>query len=175
MRIHKLHDLFLEELRELYDGEQQLVKALPRMTTAAQSPRLRAALQTHLHETQEQVGRLEQIFEQLGETPAAHACDAMKGLLRESEKIAVNMDESPLRDAGLIGAVDRVKRYEMTVYDSALTFAEMLGYDEAAHLLQQTIQQERQTDRKLTQLEIAELAEQMVWETAIQTRSQAVA
>src|SRR5689334_2057478 len=150
MKIQKLQDLFFDELRELYDAEKQLAKALPRMAGAASSPKLRTVFETHLRETEEQVVRLDQIFEQLGEKTTGHSCDAMKGLIKEIDKVAGNMDESPLRDAGLIGAANRVERYQVATYCSARTFAEMLGYDEVAKLLEQTILEEKQLDRKLT-------------------------
>lgn len=166
MKIETLQDLFLDELRDLYDAEKQLVKALPKMASAASSSQLRMAFETHLSETEGQVQRLERIFERLDEKASGQSCDAMKGLVKEGDKIASNVDESPLRDAGLIGAANRVEHYEMAAYGTARTFAEMLGYSEAAQLLEQTLQEEKQADRKLTQI-----AEQMVNENALQVGS----
>jgi ferritin-like metal-binding protein YciE len=163
MKIETLQDLFIDELRDLYDAEKQLIKALPKMASASSSSQLRTAFESHLRETEAQAKRLERIFEQLGEKPTGQSCDAMKGLIKEGDKIASNVDESPLRDAGLIGAANRVEHYEMAAYGTARTFAEMLGYTDAAQLLEQTLQEEKQADRKLT-----ELAEQIVNENALQ-------
>jgi ferritin-like metal-binding protein YciE len=163
MKIETLQDLFIDELRDLYDAEKQLIKALPKMASAASSLQLRTAFESHLRETEAQATRLERIFEQLGEKPTGQSCDAMKGLIKEGDKLVGNVDESPLRDAGLIGAANRVEHYEMAAYGTARTFAEMLGYNEAAQLLEQTLQEEKQADRKLT-----EIAEQMVNDNALQ-------
>ena len=166
MKIETLQDLFIDELRDLYDAEKQLIKALPKMATAASSSQLKTAFENHLRETEMQAKRLEQIFQQLGEKPAGQSCDAMKGLIKEGDKLASNVDESPLRDAGLIGAANRVEHYEMAAYGTARTFAEMLGYNEATQLLEQTLQEEKQADRKVT-----ELAEQMINENALEVGS----
>ena len=163
MKIETLQDLFIDELRDLYDAEKQLVKALPKMASAASSSQLRTAFESHLRETEAQVTRLERVFETLGEKPTGQSCDAMKGLIKEGDKMASNVDESPLRDAGLIGAANRVEHYEMAAYGTARTFAEMLGYTDAAQLLEQTLQEEKQADRKLT-----EIAEQLVNENALE-------
>lgn len=163
MKIETLQDLFLDELRDLYDAEKQLLKAIPKMAIAASSPQLKTAFESHLRETENQVTRLEQIFQQLGEKPAGQSCDAMKGLIKEGDKLASSVDESPLRDAGLIGAANRVEHYEMAAYGTARTFAEMLGFSQAAQLLEQTLQEEKQADRKLT-----DLAEQMINENALE-------
>jgi ferritin-like metal-binding protein YciE len=163
MKIETLQDLFIDELRDLYDAEKQLVKALPKMANAASSSQLRTAFESHLRETEAQVTRLERVFETLGEKPTGQSCDAMKGLIKEGDKMASNVDESPLRDAGLIGAANRVEHYEMAAYGTARTFAEMLGYMDAAQLLEQTLQEEKQADRKLT-----EIAEQLVNENALE-------
>lgn len=163
MKIETLQDLFIDELRDLYDAEMQLIKALPKMANAAASSQLRTAFESHLRETEAQATRLERIFEQIGEKPTGQSCDAMKGLIKEGDKLVSNVDESPLRDAGLIGAANRVEHYEMAAYGTARTFAEMLGYNEAAQLLEQTLQEEKQADRKLT-----EIAEQMVNDNALQ-------
>lgn len=139
------------------------MKALPKMASAASSSQLRVAFESHLRETETQVTRLERIFDQLGEKPTGQTCDAMKGLIKEGDKLAGNVGESPLRDAGLIGAANRVEHYEMAAYGTARTFAEMLGYTDAAQWLEQTLQEEKQADRTLT-----EIAEQMVNENALQ-------
>jgi len=163
MKIETLQDLYLDELRDLYDAEKQLVKALPKMANAASSPHLRTAFESHLRETETHVARLERIFSELNEKPTGQSCDAMKGLIKEGDKIASNVDESPLRDAGLIGAANRVEHYEMAGYGTVRTFAEMLGYNNAVQLLEQTLEEEKEADRKLTQI-----AEQMVNDNALQ-------
>ena len=163
MKIETLQDLYLDELRDLYDAEKQLIKALPKMAQAASSSQLRTAFESHLRETEGHVTRLERIFSQLNEKPSGQSCDAMKGLIKEGDKIASNVDESPLRDAGLIGAANRVEHYEMAGYGTVRTFAEMLGFNEAVQLLEQTLQEEKEADRKLTAI-----AEQMVNENALQ-------
>ena len=163
MKIETLQDLFIDELRDLYDAEKQLVKALPKMANAAASSQLRTAFENHLRETEGHVTRLERIFEQLNEKASGQSCDAMKGLIKEGDKLVSSVDESPLRDAGIIGAANRVEHYEMAAYGTARTFAEMLGYTEAATLLQQTLQEEKQADRLLT-----EIAETMVNENALE-------
>ena len=166
MKFETLQDLYLDELRDLYDAERQLVKALPKMAEAAKSIQLRTAFESHLRETEGHVQRLEQIFTQMNEKPSGQSCDAMKGLIKEGDKMASNVDESPLRDAGLIGAANRVEHYEMAGYGTVRTFAEILGFNEAARLLEQTLQEEKEADRKLTQI-----AEQMVNDRALQTGS----
>src|SRR5437763_11277284 len=113
MKIEPLQDLFIDELRDLYDAEKQLVKALPKMANAAASSQLRTAFENHLRETEGHVTRLERIFEQLNEKASGQSCDAMKGLIKEGDKLVSSVDESPLRDAGIIGAANRVEHYEM--------------------------------------------------------------
>jgi ferritin-like metal-binding protein YciE len=167
MKIETLQDLFIDELRDLYDAEKQLIKALPKMASAASSPQLRMAFESHLRETEGQANRLETIFEQLAEKPGGQSCDAMKGLIKEGDKLISSVDESPLRDAGMIGAANRVEHYEMAAYGTARAFAEMLGYSEAAQLLELTLQEEKQADRKLT-----ELAEQLINENALEVGSE---
>lgn len=166
MKLETLQDLFLDELRDLYDAENQLVKALPKMAKASTSSQLRQAFESHLQETQGHVERLDRIFSQLNQKTGGESCDAMKGLVKEGEKIASHIEESPLRDAGLIGAANRVEHYEIAAYGTARTFAQMLGYTDAAQLLQTTLKEEEAADRKLTQI-----AEGMVNDNALQVGS----
>jgi ferritin-like metal-binding protein YciE len=163
MKIETLQDLFLDELRDLYDAEKQLTKALPKMASAATSIELRQAFENHLIETEGHVERLETIFAQLEAKGSGETCDAMKGLIKEGDKVASNVAESPLRDAGLIGAANRVEHYEIAAYGTARTFAEILGLSEAAELLEATLEEEEEADRKLT-----ELAETIVNDNAMQ-------
>jgi ferritin-like metal-binding protein YciE len=164
MKIESMEDLFLEQVEDLYDAEKRLVKALPKMAEASTSQSLRQAFQSHLMETEGHVSRLENVFRILRKDPKAKTCDAMKGLVSEGEDVISDIDESPLRDAGLIAAANRVEHYEIAAYGSARTFAETLGLREAATLLEQTLQEEKKADQKLTQL-----AESMVNEEAFRT------
>jgi ferritin-like metal-binding protein YciE len=152
MKFETMEDLFLGEIQDLYDTEQRLVKALPAMAEAATSPELREAIEKHLTETEGHVTRLEQIFAQMGKDPKATTCDAMKGLVKEGESIIDDIDGSPLRDAGLIAAANRVEHYEIAAYGSARTFAQTLGLTGAVPLLVQTLQEEKMADQKLTEI-----------------------
>lgn len=152
MKIENMQDLFVGQIMDLYDAEQRLVKALPKMAEASNSPQLRRAFESHLKETEGHVTRLEKVFEQLGKKPKAETCDAMKGLISEGEDMVSDTDESPVRDAGLIAAANRVEHYEIAAYGSARTFAEKLGLSSAVTLLNQTIEEEKKADSLLTQL-----------------------
>ena len=164
MKIETMDDLFMEQVQDLYDAEKRLVKALPKMAEASTSQSLRQAFESHLLETEGHVSRLESIFRTLGQDPKSHTCDAMKGLISEGEDMVSDIDESPLRDAGLIAAANRVEHYEIAAYGSARTFADILGLSEAAILLEQTLQEEKKADQKLTQL-----AENMVNDEALRS------
>jgi ferritin-like metal-binding protein YciE len=152
MKIETMEDLFLEQVEDLYDAEKRLVKAL------------RQAFEAHLMETEGHVSRLENIFRTLGQDPKSHTCDAMKGLISEGEDVVSDIDQSSLRDAGLIAAANRVEHYEIAAYGSARTFADILGLSEAASLLEQTLQEEKKADQKLT-----ELAESMINDEALRS------
>ena len=152
MKIETMEDLFLEQVEDLYDAEKRLLKALPKMAEASTSQTLRQAFESHLMETEGHVSRLENIFRILGQDPKSHTCDAMKGLISEGEDVVSDIDQSSLRDAGLIAAANRVEHYEIAAYGSARTFADILGLTEAALLLEQTLQEEKKADQKLTQL-----------------------
>ena len=145
-----LSELLVHELKDLYDAEHQLTKALPKMIDATKSSELKTAFKDHLKETQTHIERLELVFEQLGEKPARTTCDGMKGLLKEGEMILEEEMDPVVRDAALIGAAQRVEHYEMAGYGTARTFAMVLGHHDAAHLLQQTLDNEEVTDKKLS-------------------------
>src|ERR1700722_7734627 len=162
MKIETMEDLFLEQVEDLYDAEKRLVKALPKMAEATTSQSLRQAFESHLMETEGHVSRLENIFRTLGQDPKAHTCDAMKGLISEGEEVISDIDESPLRDAGLIAAANRVEHYEIAASGSGRPFADMLGVTEAVALLEQSLQEEKKADQKLTQL-----AESMINDEAL--------
>lgn len=155
--ISSFEDLFLLELGDLYDAENRLLKALPKMAEAADSPSLKNAFSQHMEQTKRQVSRLEQIFVQLGKPANRETCDAMKGLISEGEEIIDANADPMVKDAALIGAAQRVEHYEIAGYGTARTFAEHLGHTDAVRLLQLTLDEEKETDRKLT-----ELAEQSI-------------
>jgi ferritin-like metal-binding protein YciE len=147
-----LNELLQEELRDLYSAETQIVKALPKMAKAASSPELRRAFERHLEETKRQVERLDQIGEELEVKMTGKKCKGMEGLLAEGRELMEEDLEEDALDAGLIGAAQKVEHYEIAAYGTARTHAEMLGYRRIAKLLQQTLNEEGATDKKLTQL-----------------------
>lgn len=152
MKIESMEDLFLAEIEDLYDCEKRLTKALPKMAKASTSPDLRQAFESHLQETQGHLERLEKVFSAMGKQPKAETCQAIKGLIEEGEEMISNTDQSPVRDAGIIAAANRVEHYEMAAYGSARAFAQTLGLASAVSLLEQTLEEEKKADKKLTQL-----------------------
>jgi ferritin-like metal-binding protein YciE len=151
-RMQSLRDLFLEEIKDLYNAEQQLTKSLPKMADAASSPDLKQAFKEHLAQTQEHIERLERIFESAGVTGKGKKCEGMQGLLKEGAEMAGVKANPEVRDAALIGAAQRVEHYEIAAYGTARTFAEQLGERDAARLLQHTLNEEGDTDKKLTEI-----------------------
>jgi ferritin-like metal-binding protein YciE len=151
-----LQKLYVEELKDLYSAETQLTKALPKMAKGATSPQLRQAFETHLRETEGHVQRLQQIFEGLEAGARGKKCKGMEGLIEEGEELLKEKSdfEPDALDAGLIGAAQRVEHYEIAAYGTARTFAQQLGEEEAARLLQQTLDEEYATDEKLTALAV---------------------
>ena len=145
-----LHDLFVQQLKDLYDGEEQLVEALPKMAEAATSPELAAAFREHLRETQDHVSRLERVFRAINCEPQRESCPAMKGMIKEGQHVIDASGDPAVRDAALIAAAQRVEHYEMAGYGSVRTFAHQLGRDDLARILQQTLDEEGQADKKLT-------------------------
>jgi len=153
MSLESLHDLYVHELKDLYNAEHQLLKALPKMAKAASAPELKAAFEEHLEVTRKQVERLDQIFTELEVSPKGKKCKAMEGLIEEGKEILEAKDAEPsVRDAALIAAAQRVEHYEMAGYGCVRTFANLLGYDDAAVLLQETLDEEGEADQKLTVL-----------------------
>jgi ferritin-like metal-binding protein YciE len=152
MPLDSLYHLYLNELRDLYNAENQLMKALPRMAKAASHPDLKAAFAEHLEVTQGQVERLAGIFEELGEKPTGKKCKAMEGLVAEGREVIDEDGEPAVKDAALIAAAQRVEHYEMAGYGCVRTFATLLGYADAADLLQQTLDEEKEADQTLTEL-----------------------
>ena len=147
-----LRELYVEGIKDLYSAENQILKALPKMAKAASSPQLQQAFQMHLEQTQGQVQRLERIFEKLGASPKGKTCKAMEGLVAEGEELLKEDADPAVLDAGLIAAAQRVEHYEIAGYGTVRTYARLLKDNEAAQLLQQTLDEEGETDKKLTQL-----------------------
>jgi ferritin-like metal-binding protein YciE len=147
-----LQELYVEQLRDLYDAEQQIIKALPEMIDAAQSDNLKEALNEHLDVTKEQASRLEKIFNNLGEKPKGERCKGMQGVLAEGSDLVGKIEEGEVRDAAIIASAQRVEHYEMAGYGTARTYATMLGENEAGDLLEQTLSEEKEADEKLTDL-----------------------
>jgi ferritin-like metal-binding protein YciE len=152
MKLSSLHDLYVEELKDLYNAEGQILKALPKMAEAAQAAELRAAFETHLQETRQQVERLEQIFRALDESPKGAKCEGMKGIIDEGEDLIDDDAPKSVNDAALIASAQRVEHYEMASYGTVRTFARQLGYDDHARLLQETLEEEGNADKKLTSI-----------------------
>jgi ferritin-like metal-binding protein YciE len=152
MKLDNLRKLYIEELRDLYSAENQLLKALPKMAKGASSDELKQAFENHLQETEGHVERLETIFEDLDESPKGKTCHAMKGLVEEGSEILEEEGEESVLDAGIIAAAQKVEHYEIASYGTVRTFAELLGEKNAAKLLQQTLDEEGAADEKLNEL-----------------------
>ena len=147
-----LHDAFIEELRDAYDGERQLTKALTKLAKTARSPELRDAFQSHLEETQGQIDRLEQVFETLDEKVRGKHCEGIAGIIEEGKSIMEEDFDDVTMDACLIAAGQRAEHYEMAAYGTLVAWAQALGHSEAATLLQQTLDEEKAADQKLSGL-----------------------
>ena len=152
MKSNGLRNLYIDELKDLYSAENQLVKALPKMAKAASSEELRQGFEKHLEQTRGQVQRLEQIFASLEENPKGKKCAGMEGLVKEGSEMIEEDFEGAVMDAGLIGAAQRVEHYEIAAYGTASEFARILGEDEHVSLLEQTLEEEKETDEKLSEL-----------------------
>jgi ferritin-like metal-binding protein YciE len=152
MKEQSIEDLYVDQLRDLYDAERQIIKALPKMIRAAASEELKTALNEHLEVTKEQEQRIVQIFEGRGEKVKAQKCKGMTGVLEEGSELVEKGWEETVRDAAIIAAAQRVEHYEMSGYGTARSLATLLGEEEAAQLLEQTLEEEKQADQKLTEL-----------------------
>jgi ferritin-like metal-binding protein YciE len=150
--LSNLQDLFIHELRDLYSAEKQLVTALPKMAQQATSADLKDAFNNHLSQTRNHVTRLDEIFSRLGTTGIGKECQAMKGLIKEGEDVMSASGNSDVKDAALIAAAHRVEHYEIAGYGTVRTYAEELGFDDAANLLQKTLDEEGKANKKLTSL-----------------------
>ncbi len=152
MKLGTLQDLYVDELKDLYSAEHQLLKALPKMAKAASSPQLAKAFTDHLSQTKGQIDRLDKIFKKLDVSPKGKVCKAMQGLLEEGKELMEEEADPSVMDAALIAAAQRVEHYEMAGYGCVRTFADLLGFKDAAALLQETLNEEGAADNKLTRL-----------------------
>jgi ferritin-like metal-binding protein YciE len=152
MEENALKKLYIEELRDIYDAEKQLIKALPKMAHAATSDELRTGFEEHLEQTKGHAQRLEQIFDALAEKPTGKKCKGMQGLVSEGSEMIDEDLENEVKDAGLISAAQRVEHYEIAAYGTVRTYATILGEQDAVALLEKTLAEEKETDQKLTEL-----------------------
>ena len=152
MPAENLHELFVDELKDIYDAEKQLTKALPKMAKAADSQDLRAAFEEHLEITRMQVNRLEEVFKSLGMAARGKTCEGMKGLIEEGQEMMEELEQGATLDAALIAAAQKVEHYEIATYGTLATFAEIMGHQDAKDLLGQTLDEEKEADEKLTQV-----------------------
>ena len=152
MKLDTLQKLYVEELRDLYNAENQLLKALPKMAKAASSEELKNAFEKHLEQTETHVERLEQVFEELDQTPKGKTCRAMKGLIQEGSEILEEEGDPSVLDAGIIVAAQKVEHYEIAGYGSVRTFANLLNQEKAAELLQATLDEESEANKLLNGL-----------------------
>jgi len=160
-----LHDAFLDELRDMYHAEKQLTNALPKLAKKAKSPDLTDAFQTHLAETENHVTRLEQVFEELGETAKAKTCDGMKGIIDEATQMMGESYDDQTMDAVLIASAQRAEHYEIAAYGTLVTWARTMEHDSAADLLQQNLDEEKAADEKLTDIAESGINEQAAQST----------
>ncbi|MFD1140154.1 ferritin-like domain-containing protein [Larkinella insperata] len=157
----ELKELFVDELKDIYWAEKHLTKALTKMAKSATSDQLREAFDTHLAETEKQITRLEQVFEGVGEKASAKKCEAMEGLIKEAEELISDTEDGTLtRDVALISAAQKVEHYEIASYGTLKTLAGVLGYKEAAKLLETTLEEEKKTDSLLTDIAVSSVNEE---------------
>ena len=152
MNVENLQQLFVEQLRDLYDGEQQITEALPKLIEKASNPQLKSALQEHLEITNRQIERLDEIFEQLDEDADGETCKGMKGVIKEGDDLVGKADDPAVRDASIITSAQRVEHYEIAGYGTVKTYARQLGKQDFARVLEEILNEEKEADQKLTQL-----------------------
>jgi ferritin-like metal-binding protein YciE len=152
MKLETLKKLYVTQLRDIYDSESRILKALPQMAEAAHHPQLKRAFERHESETQQQIKRLEQIFDALGQSPKGETCEATQGLIKEGQEMINASGDSDVRDAGLIGAAQKIEHYEIANYGTVATYAKMLGERQALQLLTTSLEEEKRTDKLLTTL-----------------------
>ena len=150
MAIETVEDLFLDELKDIYSAEKQAIRAYPKLAKAVTSPELQEALKTHLEETKGQVERLDRVFEILAKRGTGKTCEAMKGLITEGQEILEEVEQGSVRDVALIASAQRMEHYEIAAYGTVATLAKAMGQTEIAQLLAQTLEEEKNTDKKLT-------------------------
>jgi ferritin-like metal-binding protein YciE len=152
MQLNSLQDLYVSQLKDVYDAEQQITQALPKMASAASTPELKDAFNKHLQQTRGQIDRLDKIFRDMDMSPGGKTCKGMKGLIEEGEEVLKANGDAKTKDAALIEAAQKVEHYEIATYGSLRTYADELGYDDAADLLQETLDEEGKTNKMLTDL-----------------------
>jgi ferritin-like metal-binding protein YciE len=152
MDVNNLHQLFVEQLRDLYDGEQQITEALPKLISKANNPELKSALQEHLAVTRTQIQRLDRIFSELNEKPTGESCKGMKGVIAEGDGLVGKGSDPAVIDASIITSAQRVEHYEMAGYGTVRTYAQQLGRQEWARILEQTLNEEKEADQMLSQI-----------------------
>jgi ferritin-like metal-binding protein YciE len=152
MSVETIEELLLDELKDIYSAEKQITKALPKMAKATTSPELKAAFESHLQETLGQIDRLDQIFDILGKPHKAKMCHGMQGVLEEGLEVLEETDKGEVRDAALISAAQRVEHYEMAAYGCVREYAKLLGQDKVAGLLEDTLEEEKAADEKLSMI-----------------------
>ena len=157
MEMESLRELYVDELKDLWSAETQITKALPKLVKAASNPKLKKAFNTHLKQTERHVKRLERIFKELDESPRGKKCVGMEGLIKEGQELIKEKPEADVLDAGLIAAAQHVEHYEIAGYGCVRTWARQMGEDRQAELLQETLDEEEQTDRLLTELAESEI------------------
>jgi len=155
IELDSLEKLYLDELKDLYSAEKQLIEAIPKMVKAAKSPKLKAAFRTHLAQTKEHARRLERICKAMDKSPKGKKCEGMEGLIKEAKGLIREKPDREVLDAGLISAAQHVEHYEMAGYGTVRTYARLLGYRGAARVLQQTLNEEGKTDHLLTRLAVS--------------------
>lgn len=149
-----LHELFVDEIRDLYNAEKQLIKALPKMAKNASADDLRMAIEAHLEETRGQVERLERVFELLDEKPRGKHCAGIAGIIEEASDLIEEEEEGAVLDAGLVAGAQRAEHYEMAAYGSVIAWANVMGHTDVAELLEETLEEEKAADAKLSKLAI---------------------
>jgi ferritin-like metal-binding protein YciE len=152
MKINSFEELLVHEMRDLYDAEQHITKALPKMIDAASSPQLRSAFEQHLEQTRTHINRLEQAFQGVGQVPKGAACKGVKGLIDEGSALIDEKADPAVKDAGLIVAAQKIEHYEIAAYGSVRAWANRLGHERVAELFERTLEEEKQTDKILTEL-----------------------
>ena len=160
MRIETIEDLFITELSDMYNAEKQITKALPKMAKESTNPELRMAFEDHLKETENQIIRLDKVFEILGLTIESEKCDALEGMVKEAEELMKNTKDEAVLDAALIAAAQKVEHYEIASYGTLCALGNFLGYDEAVELLHESLEEEKTADEKLTSIAMESVNEQ---------------